>query len=320
MILTCPQCASRYFVDDTKVGPEGRDVRCASCGNRWRASAPYMRGPADEASAAVAAAGAASSREVTPDATAQDAGAPDGAAAASGADPAAGEPIVAPVSPSAGKAGSKKKPAPAAAKQKREAAVAGLVWAGLAFVLAAILAAAVVYRVDVVRLVPRSASAYAAVGLPVNNVGLVIEQLRAEPSLQDGHAALTVTGVLRNVAGRDVAAPPLRVTLLNPAGKPVAGKIAAAADPRIPAGQTRHFAVALLDPPSTAKDLEVGFVLDGATPALKAPVPPAAAHAEAEAAPHLRGSDGAVPPAGSHPEPAAAPAAADAHAAPAEHH
>ena len=37
MILTCPECASRYFVDDSKVGAAGRVVRCAACGTRWTA-------------------------------------------------------------------------------------------------------------------------------------------------------------------------------------------------------------------------------------------------------------------------------------------
>jgi len=96
---------------------------------------------------------------------------------------------------------------------------------------------------------------------------------RAEPSLQDGHAALTISGVLRNIENKAVSAPPLRLSLLNPAGKRVGGKVAAAAYPLVPPGETRHFAIAILDPPSTAKDLEIGFVLDpGAAKVVKAAV------------------------------------------------
>ena len=34
MILTCPDCATSYFVDDSKIPADGRLVKCASCGAR----------------------------------------------------------------------------------------------------------------------------------------------------------------------------------------------------------------------------------------------------------------------------------------------
>lgn len=40
MILTCPQCSTRYHVDPSALAGGGRSVRCASCGHRWTARPP----------------------------------------------------------------------------------------------------------------------------------------------------------------------------------------------------------------------------------------------------------------------------------------
>lgn len=35
MILTCPQCASRFLLPATSLSPEGRHVKCSNCGEIW---------------------------------------------------------------------------------------------------------------------------------------------------------------------------------------------------------------------------------------------------------------------------------------------
>lgn len=40
MIITCPECAARYDVDDDRFSPDGRSVRCTACGESWYVPAP----------------------------------------------------------------------------------------------------------------------------------------------------------------------------------------------------------------------------------------------------------------------------------------
>jgi len=40
MQLTCPNCSTRYILAASALGPEGRQVRCANCGNEWFAEPP----------------------------------------------------------------------------------------------------------------------------------------------------------------------------------------------------------------------------------------------------------------------------------------
>lgn len=42
MILTCPNCATRYVVPDSAIGHEGRRVRCASCKHSWFQDGPEL--------------------------------------------------------------------------------------------------------------------------------------------------------------------------------------------------------------------------------------------------------------------------------------
>jgi predicted Zn finger-like uncharacterized protein len=40
VIVSCPACATRFSLDASLLGPNGRNVRCAKCGHRWRQQAP----------------------------------------------------------------------------------------------------------------------------------------------------------------------------------------------------------------------------------------------------------------------------------------
>jgi hypothetical protein len=92
--------------------------------------------------------------------------------------------------------------------------------------------------------------------------------------LQDGHAALVISGSLRNIRDRPVASPPLRISLLNAAGRPLSVKIADPDGARIPPGEARRFVINMLDPPVSATDVDIAFVMDrAAKPAAGAPLP-----------------------------------------------
>lgn len=237
MILTCPDCSTSYFVDDAKIPEDGRVVKCASCGHRWTARREIELDtalPAARIEPASADTSTASADQAEPEKT--EAQAEGGVAL-----------------PKAFRAKAHDN------RRLREAAATGVVWAGMSAALALMIAVAVVFRVDVVRLWPSTAGAFASVGLPVNSVGLAIEGVEFEPALHDGHAALSVSGMIRNIEDRTITAPPLQIRLLDKSGAAVATKVARAADPNIPPGETRHFAIAIIDPPGTAADLEVSF-------------------------------------------------------------
>lgn len=280
MILTCPECATRYFVDDEKVGPEGRSVKCASCGHRWTAKKP-PRERIDLTPAAPA----------DPTIVLRDQG-------DYGATEHEPEPLAPPPAEVSELPGEE---LPKVFRQKadndrkaREAAAVGVVWAGMTAALAVVIAVAVMFRTDVVRIWPKAASVYAMTPFRVNPQGLTLENVTYAPVLQGGHAALSVSGLIRNVEDRTITAPPLKVVLLNSAGDQVGGKVAAPENPKIPPGETRRFTLILLDPPSNGVRLEISFVDDpkaaGAVrAAVHLPEPGGAAAGHGETGEGLRG-------------------------------
>ena len=232
MILTCPECASRYVVDDARIPPQGRTVRCANCGGSWRAT-PSVETPLELEPVAAAPAPSLEAEEA----------------------------IERPAAASLPKTIRAKT---AERTRTRKAVAAGAVWGALGAMLVAILAGAALFRVEVVRLWPRTAGAYAKVGMPVNPTGLAPENVQAAPGLKNGHAAVIVTGLIRNVETRAQEPVPLRVALLDKHGKTLVAQVASVEPGALQPGQTRPFTIAFLDPPSASADVQVEFELSAA--------------------------------------------------------
>lgn len=269
MILTCPECATSYFVDDSRITAAGRIVKCSNCGARWTALPE----------------GAEGSPGPTP------APPPPAAAPVAAVDELVVEGPPAPASPAI---------VPRPAAPRREANGTVLIWAGSALVAALLIGAAIAFRAQVVQLLPASQAAYSGLGMPVSS--LVIEKVRAEPAFQGGRPVLAVTGQIRNLRDAAAVAAPLRVSLLDRMGKPVATKIARPIDAAVPGRAVRHFAISIVDPPASVHDLEVTFepaapsgAPAGAKGATPRPVPAVAGPQPAEARPLPPGSPDALP-------------------------
>ncbi len=165
-------------------------------------------------------------------------------------------------------------PPKAPAPPKRTGAF--VAWTALAATVAAVVGG-VIFREQVVGVWPASASVFAAVGLPADPLGLVIDDVRSQATLQGGRPVLSVTGAIRNTRSETVTAPPLHISLLDRDGKPVAAKVARPLNAQIPPGAKRYFAIAIPDPPAGSASLDIVFEAlkaAGATHTAEAPVEP----------------------------------------------
>jgi predicted Zn finger-like uncharacterized protein len=137
----------------------------------------------------------------------------------------------------------------------------GAVWLVLIVVIAALIAAAILGRRQVVAHFPRTAPAYAFIGLPVERPGSGLAIRKILPTRSDG--GLVIEGEIANTGSERRTVPRLRVALRNASDKEVQAKTIAPPKSRLEPGEVAHFRTVFERPNETATGVVVTFAAPG---------------------------------------------------------
>lgn len=251
LIISCPDCSTRYKTSAESVGTNGRTVRCAKCGTTWFVPGTDIltSGPSNADALAFADNIAAETKT-------------------SGAD--APGPLPEPVEASS-TFGSM--PAPAAQigadvimrdhvdreRLIRRQRTIRLIW-GFSLLLI-IIAAIIAYwnRQAIVNRIPQMATLYNAVGIEVRVGGLEIDPPQARTVIVDGKAVIRVESVVRNLTTQEKDVPLIELTLHDSDGQGLV-QWYVEPDPSRIAGKGRLvFTTEITDPPTGATGLRYRF-------------------------------------------------------------
>lgn len=272
MLIVCPSCASRYELDEAKIGPSGRKVRCASCQTAWQVEAPAPLSPIveqepDEPQPAIDAI----AEQEFPSAPSED---ETNALLAEELRRAAE--IEESVSALAAERNDAVAPTPAKprrqAKPHKQARAKGWMAAirspsrlpvstPAAIVLAGLglLGLALWQRNAVVRTVPQFAALYERLGLPINLRGLAFSAVESE-LVQDAQGRfLVVEGDVTNIARTKTKLPPITVAVKDEAGQVLYTWTAEPPRPVLEPAELVRFRARLAAPPENGRSVQVRF-------------------------------------------------------------
>lgn len=271
MIITCPNCQTKYQVTYEAIGSAGRKVQCASCNQSWQQSAlsdpkpdlklvPKPEPESDRlfdsmAEEALDAAIAEEEKTAVGD-------------VARPLDPVEPRPAkrreTAAEMRARQKALSRRQTAMVSrlplARMRRSARVVGAV------LLAGILALGYFGRVQIVERNPDLAGIYQAIGLGVNVVGLELSNLQSTRGLSEGKEVLVVSAQIVGLMPDPVPVPPVLVSLIDDTGHAI---YEWSVTPRIRdlmAGERATLETRLPLPPVAAAKVRLSFAGNRATP------------------------------------------------------
>lgn len=240
MILTCPNCSTRYQADAAKFPAHGRNVRCAKCGHQWLQVPPAPEPEPDIVVVTTPAPEPPPPSVETPRSR-----------------PSAFAPTPAPNEAQQSHSEIPSPSPPLGRTALRAGTIAG--WTALAVLLIAGGWAVFTFRGDIARHWPQSASLYKAVGLPVNASGISFANVRNSVETENGEHVLVVSGKLVNTSSRIEVVPQIRIALTDAERRELYHWPVVANVPVLKPGQSAPFRARLANPPGAMADVEVSF-------------------------------------------------------------
>ncbi len=274
MHIICPHCTTSYAIDLATLGATGRAVRCSRCKEVWLARpedatevaafAPAMA-EAGGPSAAMDAAGeweALAREEEGPDAPVVDSPSISGDWEAADGEP--DWPSIAhydatdiQTGPPRRLAGLRNLLKPPALLRASGKPFAGLPTACAA--MGALVLALMIWRVEVVRLLPQTATFYKMVGLDVNLRGLVFKDVKITSETVEGKPVLVIEGVITANTRKPVELPRLRFSVRDAQGAEVYAWNAVLEQSVLKPGEKAWFKSRLASPPPEGRNIDIRF-------------------------------------------------------------
>src|SRR5260370_571967 len=125
--------------------------------------------------------------------------------------------------------------------------------------MGALILAMVIWRADVVGLLPQTALFYKMVGLEVNLRGVAFKDIKITNETVDGQPVLVIEGVIVGQTHNPVELPRLRFAVRDAQGAEIYAWNAVLEQPVLQPGERAHFKSRLASPPPEGRDIDVRF-------------------------------------------------------------
>jgi hypothetical protein len=125
--------------------------------------------------------------------------------------------------------------------------------------MGALVLALIVWRLDVVRLLPQTATFYQMVGLDVNLRGLMFKDVKVTTESVEGKPVLVIEGMITGEAVKPVELPRLRFSVHDAQGAEIYAWNAVLEQPVLKPGERVSFKSRLASPPPEGRNIDIRF-------------------------------------------------------------